>query len=477
VHLPSRVARRAFDGILQRIPAGALSVRHLDGTQRTYGRGTPYFTIVIRHERAYSRLVSNPSLHFGECYVDGDIDIEGPLQQVARFGFDIRNAVRGSTLLRHLRPPWENTKRRQRAQMAHSYDVGNDFFQLWLDPSFTYTCAYFGNPDDTLETAQANKRAHVLRKLRLQPGQRVLDIGSGWGTALVEAAEEYGIHGVGVTLSREQLTHARELARKRGVADRVEFRLQNYLDVSGETFDAIYSIGMFEAVGRHNGHQYFRKVFALLRDGGLSVLHTITKQGMEGGQPWINKYIFPGAYVPAAYEVVRHLARHGFRIVHAENLRLHYAMTLEEVAPQVRRATRRGRGDVRRAVRADVEPVPARWRRFVPVRSTGPLPVHLHQGSEQRPPAHQRLHVRARPGRARASALMRRRPCRSVVRAQPPSAGREVVGDWQVEGGDRTQRVVSSRRVLTNTLLRKPALRSSPSLAPSSDAAMAAATA
>jgi cyclopropane-fatty-acyl-phospholipid synthase len=158
----------------------------------------------------------------------------------------------------------------------------------------------------------------------------VLEIGSGWGTALVEAAERYGINGVGVTLSREQLARSRELARERGVADRVEFRLQDYLDIAGETFDAIYSVGMYEHIGRHNGHRYFEKVFELLDDGGVSVLHTIAKRRREGQQAWISRYIFPGTYVPAIEEVVGHVASAGLGLIHAENLRLHYALTLEE---------------------------------------------------------------------------------------------------------------------------------------------------
>jgi cyclopropane-fatty-acyl-phospholipid synthase len=262
--------------------------------------------------------------------MDGDLDVEGSLEQVTRLAVDMRNAVPGSGVVRNLRRSLANDKHRRRREVQHSYDIGNDFFRLWLDESLTYSCAYFQSPDDTLEEAQANKRALVHGKLRLRPGQRVLEIGSGWGTALVEAAERYGISGVGVTLSGEQLVRSRELALERGVADRVEFRLQDYQDIAGETFDAIYSIGMYEHIGRHNGRRYFEKLSQLLRDDGVSVLHSIAKRRREGSQAWISRYIFPGTYVPAVEEVVGHVASAGLGLIHAENLRLHYALTLEE---------------------------------------------------------------------------------------------------------------------------------------------------
>jgi cyclopropane-fatty-acyl-phospholipid synthase len=330
VTVPPQVARRIVESILRRLPAGALTVRHSDGTVRSYGRGKPYFTVVVRRPEAYVRLLGNPALRFGECYMDGDLDVEGSLQQAARLSIDVRNALSGSSVVRSLSLDSRNDARRRQRQVQHAYDIGNDFFRLWLDASLTYSCAYFQHPDDTLEVAQANKWAHVHRKLRLEPGQRVLEIGSGWGTALVEAAERYGVSGVGVTLSQEQLARSRELAGERGVADRVEFRLQDYQEIAGDTFDAIYSIGMYEHIGRHHGHRYFDKVSELLRDGGMSVLHTITKRRREGGQAWISRYIFPGTYVPAVGEVIGHLARRRLGLIHAENLRLHYALTLEE---------------------------------------------------------------------------------------------------------------------------------------------------
>lgn len=326
----SSLSRHALSAVLSRLSGARVAVRHLDGSVDSFGKGEPYITVVIRNERAYRRLLWNPSMSLGESYMDGDIDFDGDLGMLSRLAVSAVENIPATAALRSLRAPFRNAKRVERKNIQHHYDIGNDFYKMWLDESMTYTCAYFHSADDTLEVAQKNKREHIHRKLNLQPGQRVLEIGSGWGTALIEAAERYGIQGVGVTLSDEQLRHSRALAAERGVSDKVEFRLQNYRDITGEQFDAIYSIGMYEAVGRHNAKHYFDKLNELLVDGGTSVLHTITRQRPEGNQPWINKYIFPGGYIPAGAEVVKSVASGNFRLVHSENLRLHYATTLDE---------------------------------------------------------------------------------------------------------------------------------------------------
>jgi cyclopropane-fatty-acyl-phospholipid synthase len=328
--VPFSLPQHVLSAILRRLSGARVTVRHLDGTVEKFGNGDPFFTIVIRNERAYRRLLWNPSMSLGECYMDGDIDFEGDMGMLSRLAVSTVENIPATAVLRSLRAPFRNAKRVERKNIQHHYDIGNDFYKMWLDDSMTYTCAYFHSETDSLETAQRNKREHIHRKLNLQPGQRVLEIGSGWGTALVEAAERYGVSGVGVTLSDEQLRHSQALAAERGMSDKVEFRLQNYRDITGEQFDAVYSIGMYEAVGRHNAKLYFGKINELLVDGGISVLHTITRQRPEGNQPWINKYIFPGGYIPAGSEVVQAFAANNFRLVHSENLRMHYATTLDE---------------------------------------------------------------------------------------------------------------------------------------------------
>jgi cyclopropane-fatty-acyl-phospholipid synthase len=220
----------------------------------------------------------------------------------------------------------------QKEQIQHHYDLGNDFYKLWLDASLTYSCAYFRDPDDSLETAQEQKFAYLLRKLHLRDGQRVLDIGSGWGALMITAAKVYGIHGLGVTLSEEQLRRSREAAKEAGVDNRITFELCDYRELAprGEKFDRIISVGMFEHVGRGNHRHYYDAVAKMLPDGGVSVLHTISSEVEEPTDRWIEKYIFPGGHIPSTREIVAALPRHNLRLIDYENLRLHYAMTLDE---------------------------------------------------------------------------------------------------------------------------------------------------
>jgi cyclopropane-fatty-acyl-phospholipid synthase len=220
----------------------------------------------------------------------------------------------------------------QKEQIQHHYDLGNDFYLLWLDASLTYSCAYFRDPDDSLETAQEQKIAYLLRKLHLREGHRLLDIGSGWGALMITAAKVYGIHGLGVTLSEEQLSRSREAAKEAGVDDQITFELCDYRDLAarGEKFDRIISVGMFEHVGRPNHKRYYSAVASMLAMGGVSVLHTISSEVEEPTDRWIEKYVFPGGYIPSTREIVAALPGHNLRLIDYENLRLHYAMTMEE---------------------------------------------------------------------------------------------------------------------------------------------------
>nr|WP_239028615.1 cyclopropane-fatty-acyl-phospholipid synthase family protein [Pseudonocardia acidicola] len=244
----------------------------------------------------------------------------------------------------NVRPPlpWpqrteRNRRRSQRDQISRHYDIGNDYYRLFLDPTLTYSCAYFEDPADSLEQAQQRKIEHVLRKLRLEPGQRLLDIGCGWGSLVVAAAERYGVTALGITLSHEQLAGALELAERHGVADRVRFALMNYQDLPVRRaadpllrgpFDRVASVGMFEHVGRGRHSTYFRKVHDLLIDGGVSVLHTITNQQRENTEVWLDRYIFPGGHLPTLAEIESALARHRLWSIDRENLWRHYARTL-----------------------------------------------------------------------------------------------------------------------------------------------------
>jgi cyclopropane-fatty-acyl-phospholipid synthase len=277
-------------------------------------------------------MIRDVMLGFGEAYMDGRIEIDGPLANVGRLAVENQATLEKLTLARvmpRLRPTGRGSRKEQ---IQHHYDLGNDFYMLWLDASLTYSCAYFRDPDDSLETAQEQKIAYLLRKLHLREGQRLLDIGSGWGALMITAAKVYDIHGLGVTLSEEQLSRSREAAKEAGVDDQVTFELCDYRDLAarGEKFDRIISVGMFEHVGRPNHKHYYNAVASMLAMGGVSVLHTISSEVEEPTDRWIEKYVFPGGYIPSTREIVAALPRHNLRLIDYENLRLHYAMTLEE---------------------------------------------------------------------------------------------------------------------------------------------------
>jgi cyclopropane-fatty-acyl-phospholipid synthase len=277
-------------------------------------------------------MLRDVSLGFGEAYADGRIEIDGPLGNVGRLVTENQAALDNLPFAR-ISPRLRRSGRGSRMdQIQQHYDRGNDFYALWLDASLTYSCAYFRDPDDSLETAQEQKIAYLLRKLQLQEGQRLLDIGSGWGALMITAAKAYGVRGLGVTLSEEQLNGSREAARQAGVDNQITFELCDYRELAkrGERFDRIISVGMFEHVGRPNQQRYYDAVARMLNEGGVSVLHTISSEVEEPTDAWTEKYIFPGGYVPSTREVVAALPRHDLRLVDYENLRLHYAMTLEE---------------------------------------------------------------------------------------------------------------------------------------------------
>jgi cyclopropane-fatty-acyl-phospholipid synthase len=321
-----------FDAILRRVTRGGVLVVYWDGDTRKYGPEQPYFTVRLHKPSAVRAVLRNPMLGFGESYMDGRIEIDGPLDQVGRLFIENQGAFENLTRIRLTPRLPRNSRAQQKQQIQHHYDLGNDFYQLWLDTSLSYSCAYFRQPADSLETAQEQKVAYLLRKLQPQEGQRMLDIGSGWGALLIAAARDYGIHGLGVTLSEEQLSYSREAAKRAGVAEQITFELCHYRDLAarGEKFDRVISVGMFEHVGKRSHKHYYDAVATMLNDGGVSVLHTISNEVEEPVDGWTDKYIFPGGYVPSTREIVAALPRYDLRIVDYENLRLHYALTLEE---------------------------------------------------------------------------------------------------------------------------------------------------
>ncbi len=310
---------------------GALMVRGPGG--RTYavggaGEADAPLIVHIRDRATLARIASNPALAVGEAYMDGGLVIErGSLYDfLALATRNLRHLrPRRGLFGRRLRGP-RNVRKAARRNVAHHYDLSSELYRLFLDADQQYSCAYFPRPGMSLEEAQIAKKHHLAAKLLLAPGHRVLDIGSGWGGLGITLAEEFGADVLGVTLSTEQLEVARERARARNV--RARFELQDYRDVSGP-FDRIVSVGMFEHVGVAHFDQFLETVARLLKPDGVAVLHTVGRVGPPTlGNPWSEKYIFPGHYVPSLSQLAASVERAGLFTTDVEILRTHYADTL-----------------------------------------------------------------------------------------------------------------------------------------------------
>lgn len=307
-------------------------VTYPDGSRHRYGKGKQYFHLTFHTAQALRALLRNTTLGFGEGFMSGEIEVRGDLRNIGRLVSENNQVFRKLSVNRFTKLRVRNRRKRQRRDIAHHYDLGNQFYKLWLDKSMVYSCAYFRTASDSLERAQQQKISHILGKLQITSGMTLLDIGCGWGDLLITAATRYGAVGHGITLSSEQYQYCVQEAQKAGVAKLLTFELINYQDLAdrGAQFDRIVSVGMFEHVGQHNQHDYYRAIAKMLKPGCISVLHTITNHTETTADPWIDKYIFPGGYIPAVRQVVHDLPRHNLHLTDYENLRIHYAMTLEE---------------------------------------------------------------------------------------------------------------------------------------------------
>ncbi len=304
----------------------------------------PKVTIVVPQKRALRCFLPPDLMKLGEAYVEGRIRVEGSVRDIfeasARF---VQAAARPDHVGRLLRAV-KHTPQRDRDAIQYHYDVANEFYRLFLDRNLVYSCAYFRNETDTLEQAQEQKLDYILTKLHLQPGQRLLDIGCGWGALILRAAAKYGCIATGVTLSRNQCDFARERIRAAGLEARCEVRLQDYREIPERGYyDRIASIGMFEHVGLKHLGEYFHKLDVLLADGGVALNHGITAAhtdnrivGMGVGQ-FIDKYVFPDGELPHISLVLREMAEAGLEIADVESLRRHYARTCEHWAANIER--------------------------------------------------------------------------------------------------------------------------------------------
>lgn len=321
------------------VRSGSLTAIDATGRHHTF-TGTPGRSITIRlHDRAlHHKLFFNPGLYLGEAYMDGTFTVEdGDIYDFLEFAtanMEIAGehpvmawVAAADTLFRRLQQ--YNPVPRSRRNVAHHYDLNGRLYDLFLDRDRQYSCAYFQNPLDDLDTAQLNKKRHIAAKLMIEPGMEILDIGCGWGGLALYLAGELGCRVTGLTLSSEQLGVARDRAKAAGLEDRIDFQLRDYREQEG-TFDRIVSVGMFEHVGVLHFDQYFTTVRNLLAEDGIALIHTIGRsETPRATNPWIRKYIFPGGYIPALSEVMRSVERTSLITTDVEVLRLHYAETLK----------------------------------------------------------------------------------------------------------------------------------------------------
>ena len=269
-------------------------------------------------------------LALGEAYMRKDIEIEGDLFKAlcVVLGHVNKDSINKKVLSSLFNVGLK--KKDQKKQVSSHYDLGNDFYSLWLDKTMSYSCAYFKHEDDSLEDAQYQKVHHILDKLHLKEGMTLLDIGCGWGFLLIEAARKYGVKGYGCTLSEEQWKKGQERIKEFGLEGQVEIDLIDYRDVaaSGRQFDRMVSVGMLEHVGRANFPLYMEDASAMLKDGGLFLLHYISDPSEKETSAWIRKYIFPGGCLPSLREMIGFAYEYDMDVLDVENLRLHYYKTL-----------------------------------------------------------------------------------------------------------------------------------------------------
>jgi len=321
----------------QFIRRGSLKVTTASGAKFTFGDGTGQ-PVAVRFltAGAQRQILLNPELGLGEAFMNGAFVVEeGTIADVLAILLDQPDILPQWAkphwwlryFTRHLRQ--FNRRARSRNNVAHHYDLDGRLYSLFLDADRQYSCAYFETPDSTLDDAQVAKKRHLTAKLLVRPGQRVLDIGSGWGGLGLYLAEIAGADVTGITLSTEQLQASKARAAEKNLTGRAKFALQDYRDVAGP-FDRIISVGMFEHVGIKFYDTFFRRCAELLTENGVMLLHSIGRShGPDATNPWIAKYIFPGGYLPAISEAMRAIERAGLLVCDIEILRLHYAETLK----------------------------------------------------------------------------------------------------------------------------------------------------
>ncbi len=324
------VERRVVRRILGAVGNPPIALVLWDG--QAYGHAAPKARLIIHDRRTFWQLLANVYLAFGDALSEGRVEVEGDLLEFLEMIYRAEEAQPRDGLAAALAEwrlkPRANTVRRSRSNIYHHYDIGDDFYRLWLDREMVYTCAYFPSPQVSLEEAQAAKMELVCRKLWLKPGETVVEAGCGWGALALYMARHYGVSVKAYNVSREQIRTARESAKAQGLESRVEFIEDDYRTIRGQ-FDVFASIGMLEHVGPNNYSQLGEVIHRCLRPTGRGIIHTIGRDYPGCLNAWIERRIFPGAYAPSLRELMQVLEPRSFSVLDVENLRLHYALTLQ----------------------------------------------------------------------------------------------------------------------------------------------------
>lgn len=311
-----------------------LEIAYWDGETKKFGVKEPVAKITIKTKKAFEDIMNQLSLGFGENYINGQIEVEGNLQEVLR--------LESLPHLKKVKPPLSvikeialhrlmtlNSIKQSKKNIEAHYDLGNDFYKLFLDESLTYSCGYFKDwSNDTLEQAQQNKYELITRKIDLKSGDRVVDIGCGWGGFLIYAAKKADIKGIGCTISKNQYEYAKDKIKELKLNNKIEVVYEDYRNIKGK-FNKFVSIGAYEHIGKNYAFMFFNKLKEILEDGAFGLLHTIGHNKPMQTDPFTTKYIFPGGYLPSLEELVRKIGYVDFYTIDVENLRPHYAKTID----------------------------------------------------------------------------------------------------------------------------------------------------
>ena len=343
-----RIDRWALDKLFAATGRAPIRLRLWNGLETGQSDPAPIATVRIHDRVTLLKLLVYPELYFGEAYCSGALEVEGSLVRLLEHLYvALANAPTQSfwhqLLTRGIYRARDTTIEASRENIHCHYNIGNDFYRLWLDEQMVYTCAYFRSPTDTLEQAQINKMDHVCRKLELRPGQTVVEAGCGWGSLALHMAQHYGVTVTAYNIAHEQICYARQRAQELGLQNRVEFVEVDYRNISGQ-FDVFVSVGMLEHVGFKHLDAFGEVIQRSLKDSGRGLIHFIGHNRPAVMNAWIERYIFPGGYSPTLSEAAKILESGNFTVLDVENIRLHYAKTLEHwlarferAAPQVTR--------------------------------------------------------------------------------------------------------------------------------------------